>query len=42
MFSREIVHMFRSGATDPNNLLAKLMKESNENPSDDEDPAIKR
>ena len=37
MFSREIIHMYRTGATDPRALLAMLMKEAYENPSDDED-----
>ena len=36
MFSREIIHMYRTGATDPRALLAMLMKEAYENPSDDE------
>ena len=41
MFSREIIHMYRTGETDPRFLLNKLMKEAYENPSsdDDDDPA---
>ena len=26
-FSREIIHMYKTGATDPRNMLAKLMDE---------------
>ena len=28
MFSREIIHMYRTGATDPQNLLATMMREA--------------
>ena len=37
MFSRDIIHMYRTGATDPNVLLHGMMKEHLENPSSDED-----
>ena len=37
MFSREIVHMYRTGETDPDLMLAQLMKRAYENPSSDED-----
>ena len=40
MFSRDIIHMYRTGATDPNVLLRGLMNEYMENPSSDEDDEL--
>mmetsp|Transcript_14130 Transcript_14130/g.19237 ORF Transcript_14130/g.19237 Transcript_14130/m.19237 type:complete len:108 (+) Transcript_14130:1556-1879(+) len=37
MASREIIQLYKTGATDPRFLLAKLMKEAQENPSSDSD-----
>ena len=44
MLSREIVNMYKAGETDPIIMLAKLMREACENPSDDDDDsaAIRR
>ena len=36
MFSREIFHLYKSGATDPNFLLANLMASSQLNDEDEE------
>ena len=35
MFSREIIQLYKTGATDPRFMLSKLMKEAVENPSSD-------
>lgn len=37
MFSREIIHMYRTGETDPDLMLAQLMKRAYENPSSEEE-----
>ena len=37
MFSREIIQLYKTGATDPRFMLSKLMKEAVENPSSDSD-----
>ena len=37
MFSREIIHMYRTGATDPDQMLAQLMKKAYEEPSSEEE-----
>ena len=37
MFSREIVHMYRTGETDPEFMLKLLMKRAYECPSSDEE-----
>ena len=37
MLSREIIHMYKTGETDPDQMLAQLMKRAYENPSSDEE-----
>ena len=37
MQSREIIHMYRTGMTDPDVMLALLMKRAYDNPSSDEE-----
>lgn len=37
MFSREIIHMYKTGATDPRKLLKMLMQQVYDNPSSDEE-----
>ena len=37
MFSREIIHMYKTGETDPRALLQRLMKEAAERDDGEED-----